>query len=239
VVSPEGIPEPQLDNEVEILTRFYATIGVKLGLWDRGSKRLRECASSHPTYQANLEALRELFRRGWTSEEILLKISQLAKAGVKAALLSSVIYGDPPQAGQSYDPDRELLQDGKPYYHRALKHIVSPEYRREPNGSWVCVKEPRIQLRDSFTLGDLINYYREQLGTPIGWQSKRLGLALQWMLSRGIELDEILFAIDEAAYSGGREKSLSPFDLIRFDYVSRAKEHLMELKRNDRNQDRR
>jgi len=216
------------------LGRFYATLGARLGLWDRKSHSLRESAFSHPTFGPNLQALRELFRRGWTAAEIEGRISQLAKAGVKAVWLRSVVAGQPPsKAAAAYNPEDELLEVGKRYYHKALKRITPPVYKMDSSGRLECVSEPSIAPRESFRAADLVAYYKERLPGYFDESASKLGSAFSWMLSHGIELDELLFAVDKAAADGAGKRLVSPFDLIKLGYLIEARESLLELKRVD------
>jgi hypothetical protein len=102
--------------------------------------------------------------------------------------------------------DGNLLSAGEAYRHHELWTYDSPRIRADGTVASAGSNTPK----DSYTLGDLANYFLSRLGSDrVTRQAAGAGLAR--MLEQGTSLDTILTAIDICADDPGRPGAVSSF----------------------------
>ena len=96
------------------------------------------------------------------------------------------------------DPDN-LLEPGRFYYHQALQIAPPPPtVTMMEDGTFKDEEQSfYLEIRERFTLDDLVNYFNEKMGRDGSYTRERDKGAFRHLLKR-YDLDTILYTIDEA-----------------------------------------
>ena len=130
------------------------------------------------------------------------------------------------------DPDN-LLERGTFYYHPALQVVPPPPVIRQlDDGSFESSYDTEpffLEMKEKFTLDDLVNYFYNVIGIDDGFRDRDKG-AFRHIL-KTYNLDVVLYTIDESnalSQDLNRPRPQSPFDIR--DYLEEGKMILKERK---------
>ena len=93
--------------------------------------------------------------------------------------------------------DSELVQEGVQYKHRLLKELTPARFNEDGD----CIQEMEVRPVQSFTLGQLANYYNSKLKPNPPLPRTDLIRGLRSTLNKGYPVDVVLEAIDLWAMS--------------------------------------
>lgn len=160
---------------------------------------------------AELERLMDVYITKTPSHEQTYDIDEILKAlGVRAT-----------KGAVKHNPDN-LMEHGKFYYHPALQ-IAPPPPTVEilPDGTFRSSYEEStefyLEMRESFTLDDLVDYFYKKSRGDSRFREKHKG-AFRHMLKHWT-LDEVLYGIDEAVMVSldlNKDPITSPFDIDEY-----------------------
>lgn len=179
--------------EKGLLTVYYKSVGIELGLYNPKTKKLAAGAESQPHYQANLETVRSYLAGGWTASELEEKLWELSRNNLRGALLAELVPRKSP--ANRISEDTNLLETGVVYQHPALYESRMPSYTVR-DGVLYQVSPGESRPKVKFTLRDLAQYWfdhTEHPSTTRHWTSV-LGFLRYLLTSQRV--DEILHAMD-------------------------------------------
>lgn len=213
------------DNKAEILYIFFKDIAKHNGIVDRRKGGFRPGAEEDPLYKSALATLEDRLSRGWSTNDIAMKILAAKDLRITTSHLYQILQENPPVSERE---DQDLLQPLEKYRHPRLKKRTIPVCDYETGETISTGSQERIA---KFTLGDLISYYISELDPP-KVSRKDISLVLRYSLNNGIRLESILIAIDLWAMSTDIDRGRDPWILLR-EYVPQAIDEEREQDRND------
>jgi hypothetical protein len=208
-------------EELDILKVFFRTAGISLGLWDSGKTDFVSSYETNPLYIKNLEILRDLK----TKKINLTTLVENCRASLKAVPRRKYEWISELIVEETNDIDRELLLD-EIHFHHILKHIEIPSFTFKDGVISRTTAVPTVELVNSFTMNDLLEYYKTKLTqTILHKEIKSYVGQFNYLLSIS-NLDTILYAIDIAEQDEDGYKIHKPLDLQ--NYLQKAREVIDE-----------
>lgn len=195
-----------MTNEEKVLLNFFRNVAKRFDVIQAGRSGFRAGATESKYYKANLEALEERFKQGWTVEMINARIKSGVLEGRQDAFISELIPLTVPVTTRE---DSELLKDGVIYKHPALRNLT-PAIFNEDNE---LVRPMSVTRVESFTLGSLANYYTAKLKPNPPLPRTDLIRGLRSTLNKGYTVDVVLSAIDLWAMSDDENMGVKIQDL--------------------------
>lgn len=146
--------------------------------------------------QQTLQAFQRLLDEGWTDREIAYYLKKAKKEqddSVKRLL---------PFFRSLSRKQTNLLKSGEMFYHNELRMTTPPpivDFDYDTGETVRIVQEYFLELRSSFTLHDLVAYFKSKphLYVPEIMSDNRLLGSFKWLINN-FDLELILFMIDEA-----------------------------------------
>ncbi|MNP02927.1 hypothetical protein D3C76_947930 [compost metagenome] len=147
--------------------------------------------------------IKRLLKRGWCSVDILRRFQQIDRDKRMSAQVKTRIGTNVRKLFNQQTPTVvNLLDPGEFYYHNVLRITSKPPKRHLDidSGEIVTINDVYfLEMRDSFTAEDLVEYYCKQFNIKIHRQEQaRFAGAFQWLLKMD-DIEIILFMIDYAA----------------------------------------
>lgn len=173
---------------------------------------------------ATMNDMKRVLDEGWTAEELINLMKHRKRSAPEFFMF----------VGSSSAKKREdnLLDSDTYYWHPQLRVMPGPPQRLVDydSGEITKVEEPYfLEMRASYTLSDLFNYYTKQHGEPeVQGEVKKWRGALNYLLGQ-YSLDTVLFMIDASANYIQAEDFRplnSPLDMA--DYVKEAQRAMGE-----------
>jgi len=200
-----------------ILGLFYKTVATHSKALDEVG-RLTDKFRATKWYEIDYDVISSRLRNGWTEMDILGRIQGAKQIGAKVNFVSEVIPARPPTDDNE---SINILLESEKYRHPLLRKVSIPVIK---DGK--LVSSSKVERVDSFTLGDLVNYYINILHPDL--QREEVRRALKNLLARGLHLDDILTGIDLWKEDSEDYQTRDIYTLDRV-YCRRAKAARLEL----------
>jgi hypothetical protein len=212
---------PATKDELRILTTFYRTAGLNLGLFDRATRGLIPEAQTDPRFVKNLEILREMKKARRNDVE----------ASCRAALKNNIRcmwISDVPSIADGLDMATNLLTDSTVGLHRLLQTVEVPAVRMEfgSDKTTEALEEPTVTRVEEFTLELLLDTFASAFSISRSTDRDKIWAGAFDYLLRSYSLDVILFAIDFAIDSDDYPQS--PLDL-QGEYIAEAEAYVKDI----------
>jgi hypothetical protein len=192
---------------VRLTQYFLKSVGAHLGLYNEKENSFVPDLETKGVYKTNLQIIEQALAKGWTYTELHALIGLQYREKKQAALFSEIL------PKRIANEDENLLDPEDSYYHPAL-YVRTPARFSVSGDTMVLTQKPSSQLKESFTVRDLMLYYYGCLGivSPDTRRRSAQAKTMMWLLSQA-HLDEVLFAIDLA---GESDRLVPVIDLSRY-----------------------
>jgi hypothetical protein len=198
--------------EEEILKCFLSLSGSHLGFYDKNKKEIKPSSRSKPLVIENENQIKSLLNEGWKPEEIIDIIRKsYTEYKIKASFIREIINKN--SEYNLRDVNRQLIKKEDKYLHKQLNNRFPPKITINDDGTSSYTPGFPSSTKASYTLKDLINYYKSLTGdqTP----EELLVNTFSYLLKLS-ELDTLLIAIDLFS----EERDNNPMKII--DYLGEA-----------------
>ncbi|GAK42087.1 hypothetical protein TCA2_4579 [Paenibacillus sp. TCA20] len=179
--------------------------------------------------RTNISSIQKLVKDGWELEEIQAEIEKFAQDYpdmVKRIYMLEEIFA-------TKKPPKNIMNPDIFYYHNRLRETSpAPKMRKGPDGKYIQEVEPFfLEMKKRFTMEELLEYWYEKMNIQSNPHMIKQDEGKFNYLLGIYDLDEILFAIDEAKrirLSWQRSLLRNAFDIEK--YVDEARETISQKK---------